>query len=100
MTDRELVKFAAIAAGMWDYANDCIDVPWSPLSDDGDAFRLAVKLHIHIEWVGPPGIVNRVQASPKGYGHLAWVQLLEDDPYAATRRAIVRAAAELGKAKA
>ena len=57
---------------------------WNPLTDDGDALRLAVKLRINVEpvyvWHGP------------------WTNggTLED-PYAATRRAIVRAAAEIGK---
>lgn len=52
MSDRELLEKAAKAAGMWDAENGCIDVPWSPLTDDGDAHRLAVKLRIWIDYQG------------------------------------------------
>jgi hypothetical protein len=66
---------------------------WNPLVDDGDALRLAVKLGMRLEidnhW-------NRTHAKqiPKG----EWRTAPHDsDPYAATRRAIVLAAAEIGK---
>ena len=96
MTDHELLEKAAIAADM-DYDPESA-WPWNPLEDDGQALRLAVKLKIHIEWSfhgiqTPP----QVQASPKGMGHLSDVQILGTDPYAATRRAIVRAAAAIGE---
>lgn len=58
-------------------------VPWNPLTDDGDALRLAVKLRIDIGWV-----VDQVAAN-----NCCEAQV---DPYAATRRAIARAAAEIG----
>ncbi len=90
MTDRELLERAAKAAGMataWvdDFGVFCKGMDggqrWNPLTDDGDAFRLAVALHIPIE------------------GMIAFVAERESDwqtaPYAATRRAIVRAAASL-----
>ena len=63
---------------------------WDPLTDDGDALRLAVKLRLHVSvfsdaiGIGTPN---------KGYEELKWT----DDPYAATRRAIVRAAAAIGE---
>lgn len=111
-TDRELLELAAKAAGVklhgwtsaWrgDYFG-CFDIggaTWNPLTDDGDALRLAVKLAIQIEHSSPAHKnVDRVQASPRGFGHLSWVQMYEGDSAAATRYAIVRAAAELGKEK-
>jgi hypothetical protein len=86
MTDRELLELAAKAAGeltpSW-YGNDAyfdgVLSRWNPLTDDGDALRLAVK----IKWV--PSRVEVVGLS------------MNEDPYAATRRAIVRAAAEIGR---
>lgn len=109
-TDRELLELAAKAAGMglgryadgWNWSNDGprgagvykidpnqspIGNPrfkflfWNPLTDDGDALRLAVKLNIDH---GNPGMRLSIDWTPA------------DDPYAATRRAIVRAAAEIG----
>jgi hypothetical protein len=97
MTDRELLELAAKAAGLdvsfdatqWDrfWVNGGGGF-WNPLTDDGDALRLAVKLSLHISvfvdaiGVGTPGA---------GYDELKY----EGDPLAATRRAIVRAAAAL-----
>ena len=68
---------------------------WNPLTDDGDALRLAVKLRLD---------VCRPDAEHKGV--CVWVDHIGDfieephgdDEYAATRRAIVRSAAEIGKA--
>lgn len=67
--------------------------PWNPLSDDGDALRLGLALRIKHErhpihpfvaaWA--PEISARFE-EPEG-----------DDPYAATRLAIVRAAAAIGE---
>ena len=62
--------------------------PWNPLTDDGDALRLAVKLKLEI-WQGREEALcgdNRNPTIREPYGA---------DPYAATRRAIVRAAASL-----
>lgn len=76
MTDRELLELAAKAVGI---DNKKLNHPvnfWSPLTDDGDALRLAVKL--------------RIEVCSKGMEAFG-------DPYAATRRAIVRAAAEIGR---
>ena len=103
MTDRELLELAAKAAGK-DHVphksnGDIWQVCWSewnPLTDDGDALRLAVKLKMS---------VNYLEAHPKGYeparvsinNGYGIVEVIHNDPYAATRRAIVRAAAEIGK---
>mgnify|MGYP001312284190 CR=1 FL=1 len=69
--------------------------PWNPLTDDGDALRLAVKLRMRVEpWgSGASAVVsvdNRALAAEPHYG---------DDPERATRRAIVRAAAAIGGGK-
>ena len=98
MTDRELLELAAKAAGMeysdrqWsEYDEDY--VTWNPLDDDGDALRLAVKLRIELEFGSD--FVNTGRSQNLGEWHLAQEKL--SDPYAATRRAIVRAAAEIGR---
>ena len=66
---------------------------WNPLDDDGDAFRLAVKLGLTINVMLPRG------CNELGRTIVAdCCQLHGDDPCAATRRAIVRAAAHIGEA--
>jgi hypothetical protein len=109
MTDKELLELAAKAAGIeYDFCRPelggCqIRKPfvsgfWNPLTDDGDALRLAVKLWIVPEVYKPDNdAIAHIDAdlfpdagsSPREY--------LGSDPYAATRRAITRAAAEIGK---
>jgi hypothetical protein len=87
MTDRELLEAAAKAAGIELTGDDQAawlnrsSYGWNPLTDDGDAFRLAVKLNL---W----------EAVRDGYQH---ADSLDGDPQAATRRAITRAAAEIGR---
>ena len=93
MTDRELLELAAKAAGLtilsWpqeDYAvvqNGDQQCGWSPLAFDSDALRLAVKLDL---WEAVRDCYQHADSS-------------DSDPYAATRRAIVRAAAEIGRSK-
>jgi hypothetical protein len=65
---------------------------WNPLADDGDAFRLAVKLRMQIDI--DPGdtavLGENLEYASEQHGV---------DPYAATRRAIVRAAASIGSTK-
>ena len=112
MTDRELLEAAARAAGIKALLDphgrlrDCtagspfMDIfaapLWNPLTDDGDALRLAVKLNLRL--VFHP-VLNQALVRPyhsdsmetesreNGEAHA--------DPYAATRRAIVRAAAAM-----
>jgi len=91
MTDRELLEaaYAAYRPGenYTRLVNDAGSDYWNPLTDDGDALRLAVKLR---EKFGTD------IATCFGIGRFSeW----ETDPYAATRRAIVRAAAEIGRRK-
>lgn len=122
MTDRELLKAAAKAAkvsllypfgpgcgyvrheGPW-VSRDTSDRHgalriWNPLTDDGDALRLAVKLRLCVDnCTGEYGDRHDVTVGEEaGMG----VLLDEDhgaDPYAATRRAIVRAAAAIDEIK-
>lgn len=69
--------------------------PWIPLDDDGDALRLAVKLGLFLEIDRPN---QRASALPPNDDQEFSRELFCDDPCAAIRRAIVRAAAEIGKA--
>lgn len=103
MTDKELLELAAKAAG--------IDAPydekwggmlirvyeglefWNPLADDGDALRLAVKLEIAVNPFAGKTVVAHEYS--KRLVCEKW-ELHDEDPYAATRRAIVRLAAEIG----
>ena len=106
MNDKELLELAAKAAG--------IELTWfnglpkdttgfhpaqnifsatsgNPLTDDGDALRLAVKLDLHIL-----RFTNKTTVKAS-----TWIDSFDErddvDPYAATRRAIVRAAAAIGE---
>lgn len=124
MTDKELLELAAKAAGIYvldptgdddlwaDGARKCTDEYgceqvepqgfrvlsgiWNPLTDDSDALRLAVKLRI---------VINHIEVKPATFCYCDYrdpvtedvVEDHGDDPYAATRRAIVRIAAEIGK---
>jgi hypothetical protein len=95
--DRELLELAAKAAGLQIHSlkqserdaagfghvglwitggNTC----WNPLADDAEALRLAAKLYL---WE-PVRLAHRDVSNTV-------------DIYAATRRAIVRAAAEIGR---
>lgn len=126
-TDHELLELAARAAGYEvDIEENWIkdELPyfhlvaergrcWRPLTDDGDALRLAVKLRFSIKDFAPHDEPGIVQSPPNGapIGMIEIWRELDDDPIyvewykngfdreAATRRAIVRAAAEIGEAK-
>ena len=98
MTDKELLELAAKAAGI-DPKWDSLYWQWNPLTDDGDALRLAVKLHLIVTFTGANG--PHVSAG-KRMGPFSDEVLPDklfglDDDCAATRRAVVRAAAEIGK---
>ena len=97
MTDRELLELAAKAAGVEHPGGEhCVNGPalwdiehkrwWRPLTNDGDAMRLAVQLGFVVE----PGKCWHSHYGPVfGEDVLMGVMV-------ATRRAIVRAAAEIG----
>ncbi len=108
MTDRELLENAAKAAGYtwvrgitddggWWHDHPDSARQWNPLTDDGDALRLAVKLGL-IVCIMPDVAYTGIYLPAEFPGGKYDVgQHHDDDPYAATRRAIVRAAAEIGK---
>jgi hypothetical protein len=117
MTDRELLEAAAKAAGIvlphYLPALEGEDYwlrEWNPLTDDGDALRLAVKLRIAIRLDDPDAAsagwsANQTGApTHDGSGPWFWKEWIKGeahnagDPYAATRRAIVCAAAAMGRA--
>ena len=108
-TDRELLELAAKAAGM--ELEECTckrelrikgafrTTHWNPLADDGDALRLAAKLRIRLLW-WEAFSETRAKADarmPHEAGDRQFIEFHDCDPMPATRRAIVRAAAEIGR---
>jgi hypothetical protein len=110
MSDCELLELAAKAAGIvidkspfngGGKDNDGFDLmgnavldwhnnkTWNPIIDDGDALRLSVKLCLKIEHHEDSVVV---WSDYIGTGFIPY----DGNPCAATRRAIVRAAAEIG----
>lgn len=72
---------------------------WDPLTDDGDALRLAVKLELKVMiWhdTSQPKPWLRIEDRSGRWTH-SMVAEFDADPYAATRRAITRAAASMVK---
>ncbi len=111
MDDRELLEMAAKAAGYvvrWydetlaygptfgievEPGNPCGFDPWNPLTDDGDALRLAAGLCLNVlssEACVVAEDENGVECIEYMYG--------PEDYTSGWRRAIVRAAAEIGRA--
>ena len=106
MTDRELLELAAKAAGVeieitlaglpWLASGKR---PWNPITDNGDAFRLAVRLRLEPRFLDNSHS-NGAEPSRVTLHNVAGIVENIDgaqDPHAATRRAIVRAAAEIGR---
>jgi len=109
-TDRELLELAAKAAGInalyWNdgsepyssgegiiYGDNHI---WNPLTDDGDALRLAVKLRLGYRYF--TGVIEVVAWGKNGHERCFDYMLQKDENLeCATRRAIVRAAAAIGE---
>lgn len=121
MSDRELLEFAAKAAGYgfirWETDEDGVGLAvvnhgyWQPLymntstSCDGDALRLMVKLRLHAKHFSPldvgfdttfRGMVEVWQEDGGDPLHIEYFKR-GDDRLIITRRAIVRAAAEIGR---
>lgn len=113
MTDKELLELAARAAGYsgtWvdaglNLGTDAVPIIFNPLTDDGDAMRLAVKLGISItpypiyqpEKHSVIAKQRRISDTMREENPSEVVEMYGKDPYAATRRAIVRAAAAIGE---
>lgn len=118
--DKELLEKAASAAlpgWEWNGVNQCIEyIPddsvyyrkWRPLDDDGDALRLAVDLKIQISiykenstvWAHTHKLIGYSDQGNASYQASELVsEKFSNDPYEATRRAIVRAAALTVKQK-
>ena len=116
MTDKELLEYAAKAAGIELWHEDVFTngltqkvsengiLQWNPLTDDGDALRLAVRLGLHARqfpiiddgFDAPLGMVEVWRVDGDDPMHVEFLRS-GDDRLAATRRAIVRAAAEIGR---
>lgn len=107
-SDRELLELAAKASGLLELALHDKDMQrvyqrWNPLTDDGDALRLAVKLELRIEtpYVNTyHNLLTRPLVQSQNLKHSVCCNEGNseiNDPYAATRRAITRAAAEIGR---
>lgn len=105
--DRELLEAAAVAAmvagqyhddgfnrGIYTSDEDDVGYYWNPLENNGMALRLAVKLGFTVY------VARGVSAVDPHEAGVPWSQFEHgDDPCAATRRAIVRAAAAIGASK-
>ena len=116
MTDREMLELAAkaywgdeiddVVSVDWCDSDECIEfahvdnqdhngndvwVLWNPLNDDGDAMRLAVMLKIDVS--------HDARAVFNDDRHIGLSEIFDDegDRLERTRRAITRAAAEIGK---
>jgi hypothetical protein len=98
--DRDLLEKAAKAAGyevarIGDDGDSLLLVgvqdPWRPHRDDGDALRLAVKLHVAID-IAADNVCVWIQHFDRRFS-----EPCNGDVAAALRRAIVRAAAAIGE---
>jgi len=120
MTDKELLELAAKAAGLgleWETTSftieegvtDSVEIPyatsnspdeapsyWDPLEDDGEAFRLSVKLEMCVGVAPHPMALDKISLA-MAPGGIEESCKHNGDPLAATRRAIVCAAAAIGK---
>jgi len=112
MTDREMLEFAAKAAGVDFISERSTDQMlwivgggvWSPKHDDGDALRLAVKLELSIllrpyrvEVISWPQTTDVLGFGIPPTPRVIAIEPYGDDPQVATRYAIFRVAAEIGK---
>lgn len=104
MGDRELLELAAKAVGIELVPCTCskgllrvatsrgYQTHWDPLTDDGEALRLAAVLELEVSLGQCGGIVYKRRPMKEN------IEELSEDYMAAIRRAIVRAAAEIGRA--
>lgn len=104
MTDRDLLELAAKANGGlvyvnglgWIYEDDDGNRGswWNPLADDGDALRLAARLNFRLDIQG--GTVRIVDTLDNEH-YLSGVVTDYAEQMVVVRRAVVRAAAKIGK---
>ena len=113
MSDRELLELAAKAAGYgfirWETDEDGVGLAvvnhgyWQPLymntstSCDGDALRLMVRLRLEPRFLDNSHSNGAEPSRVTLHNFAGIVENIDGDPLAATRRAIVRAAAEIGR---
>ena len=122
IVDRELLELAAKAAGLdltycpaWScMAKKLADIDgeyfdsktcWNPLTYDGDALRLAAKLRLGIEFNEASVVASWVDGGYESKEIYGYPDQTQDDDFnivytnhdKAARRAIVRAAAEIGR---
>lgn len=96
MTDKELLELASKACGLEEAKLRIEFNQWNPLTDDADALRLAVTLRLDIGFEKLHTV--SVWSDPQD----GWIIEHCDDGMGAdisekTRRAITRAAAEIGR---
>ena len=106
MTDLEILEFAAKAAGIPDGCWNCEHHDhghgeyWNPLEDDSHAFRLAVELKIIITFADAgdgPYVCAGQRLGPFSRVRLPVKMFALEEEFAATRRVISMAAAEIGR---
>jgi len=101
MTDSELTKLAFKAAFSGADLGQDADMKkhFNPLTDDGDALRLAVKLNLIVasssEFSESSSTLSDEKFNFPSLAQELWANNI--DKFSATRRAIVRAAAAIGE---
>lgn len=122
MTDQELIELAAKAVGIkgewvrdtafiqarysfnvpYDNHGMMTSIEWNPLREDSDAMRLAINLGMNLMML-PASLKNGFCAVGVGFSNesgsprITISENYNQGPYKAVRRAIVRAAAEIGR---
>ncbi len=99
MTDRKMLELAAKAIGIkitwhgdvdpWCFAEVLPGIKWNPLDDDGDNRRLQVDLKIEL--------IITDQSANACFDGVFYSEPLGHSARKAARRAVLRAAAEIGK---
>lgn len=122
MTDQELIELAAKAVGIkgewvrdtafiqarysfnvpYDNHGMMTSIEWNPLREDSDAMRLAINLGMNLMML-PASLkygfctVGVGFSNESGSPRITISENYNQGPYKAVRRAIVRAAAEIGR---
>ena len=122
MTDQELIELAAKTVGIkgewvrdtafiqarysfnvpYDNHGMMTSIEWNPLREDSDAMRLAINLGMNLMML-PASLKNGFCTVGVGFSNESYsprITISENynqGPYKAVRRAIVRAAAEIGR---